>query len=131
MSDIKERIKEIRKYNGESQDLFSSKLNLSRTFVCLLENGDREPSDRTLSDICRVYQVNESWLRTGEGEMLRPLDREGEIAKITNTMLDEEEPSIKNALIKLVSEASEDDLKLLLEYAKKFASEVEERTPTE
>ena len=27
------------------------------------------PSDRTISDICREFRVNETWLRTGEGEM--------------------------------------------------------------
>ncbi len=28
-------------------------------------------TDRSIRDICRVFYVNEDWLRTGEGEMFR------------------------------------------------------------
>ena len=31
--------------------------------------GKKIPSDRTIADICREFNINENWLRTGEGEM--------------------------------------------------------------
>lgn len=61
---------------GITQMAFSSQLNVSRAFISQICSGSRIPSDRTISDICREFDVNEEWLRTGEGEMFRELSRE-------------------------------------------------------
>lgn len=66
---LKDRILKIRKDNGLTQDAFAKKLNLSKNFVWMLENGERVPSDRTISDICREFEINDEWLRTGKGDM--------------------------------------------------------------
>lgn len=68
-----ERIKQIRKAAGLTQIEFAEKIGLTRNYVAKLEIGDRAPSDRTISDICREFRVNEIWLRTGAGE---PFDNE-------------------------------------------------------
>ena len=39
-----------------------------------IEKGERNLTDRMITDICREYHINETWLRTGEGEMLIPSD---------------------------------------------------------
>lgn len=82
MSELADRILAIRKDSGLSQSAFGEKLNLSQNFVWMIEKGQREPSDRTISDICRVYAVNEIWLRTGVGEMKLPLSQNEQLAKI-------------------------------------------------
>lgn len=82
MSELANRILAIRKESGLSQSAFGEKLNLSQNFVWMIEKGQREPSDRTISDICRVYSVNEVWLRTGVGEMKLPLSQDEQLAKI-------------------------------------------------
>lgn len=69
MSELAERILSIRKENKLSQSAFGEKLNLSQNFVWMLESGKRLPSDRTIADICRVFKINEAWLRTGKGDM--------------------------------------------------------------
>lgn len=79
---MKDRIKTIRTHEGKTQQEFADKLGLSRNFVSLLESGDRQPSDRTLDDICRLYNVNRQWLDTGEGEMFNPLTAEEQIAEL-------------------------------------------------
>lgn len=81
---MKDRIKTIRTHEGKTQQEFADKLGLSRNFVSLLESGDRQPSDRTLDDICRLYNVNRQWLDTGEGEMYVPLSDVETIAKMLN-----------------------------------------------
>lgn len=63
------RIKSVRESAGLSQGDFAKKLNISRNFANQIETGNRKPSDRTIMDICRVFHINENWLRTGEGEM--------------------------------------------------------------
>ena len=82
MSELADRILAIRKDSGLSQSAFGEKLNLSQNFVWMIEKGQREPSDRTISDICRVYGVNEVWLRTGVGEMKLPMSLNQQLAQI-------------------------------------------------
>lgn len=63
-----ERIIKIREREGLNQEKFAERLGLSRNFINQVENGKKKFSDRTLSDICREFNVNEAWLKTGEGE---------------------------------------------------------------
>lgn len=45
---------------------FAKRINISQPFLSQICSGSRVPSDRTVSDICREFRVNEKWLRTGE-----------------------------------------------------------------
>lgn len=54
---------------------FANRLGVSQPFVSELCSGRKAPSDRTISDICREFNVNETWLRTGEGEMFNQITR--------------------------------------------------------
>jgi len=71
---LNDRIKQVRKALNLTQTDFANRLNLTRNFIFLVEKGERQPSDRTISDICREFNVNEDWLRTGEGEPFIPDD---------------------------------------------------------
>lgn len=64
-----------------TQKEFSDILGLSENFIWQIEKGDRDPSDRTISDICREFGVNEVWLRTGEGEPFQEETREEQILR--------------------------------------------------
>lgn len=66
------RIAEIRKNANLTQEQFGQKMNISKNYVNLIENGRKNPSDRLISDICRVFDIDEKWLRTGNGEMQKP-----------------------------------------------------------
>ena len=66
------RIKEVREAKGLSQADFAEMLNLKRNSISLIELGKRNPSDRTILDICNTFSVSEEWLRTGTGEMFEP-----------------------------------------------------------
>lgn len=48
---------------------FAERINIDQSYVTQLTSGKRNPSDRTISDICREFNVREEWLRTGTGEM--------------------------------------------------------------
>lgn len=72
---MKERLKEIRKSKKLNQAEFAEMLNISRGHLAGLESGAKNITDRLINDICRVFNVNESWFINGEGEMLNdPLD---------------------------------------------------------
>ena len=70
MSEVSSRIKECVDKSGLKMTGFAKRLNVSIQFISQLCAGSRNPSDRTIADICREFNVNEVWLRTGEGEML-------------------------------------------------------------
>ena len=66
---MKNRIAKVIEKNGISKAKFAEKINVSAAFVTMLCSGASNPSDRTISDICREFHINEKWLRTGEGPM--------------------------------------------------------------
>lgn len=63
--------------------------------------GVRNPSDRTILDICREFGVNEVWLRTGEGEPYRETTREESILKFATYTVKGSEGFKKNLLYML------------------------------
>ena len=108
------RIKHLRKdVLKMTQEDFSSRIGLSRNFIAQIETGAKTPSDRTINDICREYNVSEAWLRSGKGEMFLDMSREEEIARFTKTLLMEESDSFKNRLISSLAKMSVDEWELL------------------
>ena len=71
LSVIGERVKQLRKVLGLTQEKFADRIGLKRNSVAQIELG-RETSDQTIFAICREFRVNEEWLRTGAGEMFVP-----------------------------------------------------------
>jgi transcriptional regulator with XRE-family HTH domain len=68
---IGDRIKRLRKYLDLTQKEFGERIGIKGNTVAQYELGRNEPIDAVLSLICREYNVNESWLRSGEGEMFK------------------------------------------------------------
>lgn len=96
------RLKELRTYLNLTQQEFADRLGTSRNNIAGYEIGRRSPSDAVISLICKEFNVNEEWLKTGNGEMLKRLDREQEIAQIVSILFKEESDSFKFRFIKAV-----------------------------
>lgn len=75
---INERIAMCIEKSGLTKTAFAERINLSQPHVSKLANGTSAPSDRTIADICREFGISETWLRTGEGAMIVPTDRDAE-----------------------------------------------------
>lgn len=69
METINDRIKKVVDDSRLTKTEFAKKINISQPTVSMFCSGKANPSDRTIADICREFRVNETWLRTGEGEM--------------------------------------------------------------
>lgn len=112
-----ERVKYLRKEMLKmTADKFGEKLGVGRTAISKIENDERGLTDQMVRAICREFNVNEEWLRTGEGEVLRTLDRDEEIAQIVQTLYKEdkeEEDSFKLRLIRVLCAMEEDDWKFM------------------
>lgn len=109
---MNDRLKQIRKDSGLTQQQFAESLNVSRNYVALWEIGQREPSDRTISDICRVYGINEPWLREGVGEMYVPKTREETIAELVGSALTGSN-DFKKAVIQMICSRTDRELETL------------------
>lgn len=118
---MKDRIKAIRKAVSKEKTItqieFGEKIGVKGNTITNYENGLRTPSDAVLKAICREYNVNEDWLRTGEGEMFIDLSREEEIAKLTLDLLKEEDDSFKSRVISVLSRMTPEEWKWLEEKA--------------
>lgn len=72
---MNERIKAIRKQKKLTQSEFGAIIGVKGNTITNYESGKRAPSDAVIFSICREFNVNERWLRTGEGEMFRDDER--------------------------------------------------------
>ena len=68
METINERIAWCVKDSKLTKTAFAEKINVGQSFISQLCSGAKMPSDRTIADICREFNISEVWLRTGEGE---------------------------------------------------------------
>ena len=117
------RIAEVRKAVNLTQEKFAAQLGLSRNFLWMIEKGDRVPSDRTIADICREFNVNENWLRTGVGEMFNPQD-EKLAAFIGSLVADDSEP-FKRRMVELLADLTPEEWKLLERMAERLTKKEE------
>ncbi len=74
------RLKELRKTLDITQQEFADRIGIKRNGIAKYETGVASPSAAVISLICREFNVNEEWLRTGKGEMfLPPKDEIGDL----------------------------------------------------
>ena len=104
-----ERIKMLRRALELTQHEFAEKIGVKRNTVATYEMGRSEPSTAAISLICREFDVNEQWLRTGEGEMFIVLDRDDQIARWAGTVLRDESDTFKKRFVAALSKLEERD----------------------
>lgn len=109
------RIAWARKERKVKQDTLAAECGLTKNFISLIETGKREPSDRTVKDICRVLNLNEDWLRTGEGEPFIKPSTEEEIAEFTADLFLDQSDSFKKRLISALAKLQPEQWDLLEE----------------
>lgn len=117
---MNERIALVRKSLGLTQEKFAEQVGLSRNFMWMIESGTRVPSDRTISDICREFNVNETWLRTGEGEMFNHITRSEKITAFLADITEDEGDDFKRRFVEMLAELEPEDWKLLERMAEKL-----------
>ena len=122
------RIKTLRNELKMTQDAFGSRIGLKRNSIAQIELGTRTPSNQVIVSICREFDVNENWLRTGEGSMLRERSRNDELAAFFGDLL-KSEPDFRHRLISVLSRLSVDEWQLLETKARELAEEFKKADP--
>lgn len=114
---MKERIKILRKELRLTQQLFADRIGIARGNVAAYEVGKNAPSDAVISLICREFNVNETWLRTGEGEMFEELDPDDELMQWAGRVLASDTDDFRKRFVRMLSKLSLDEWELLAKMA--------------
>ena len=114
---ISERIARLIDVSEMTKTDFASKLNVTQAYISKITNKGSIPSDRLIEDICEKFNVNENWLRTGEGEMFIELSRDEQIAEFVGRTLSTESESFKKRFIAMLAKLDESDWETLEKIA--------------
>ena len=96
---IAERIKKLRKSLSLNQAEFGARIGIKQSTVTGYETGIRVPLDSVIVSICKEYNVNENWLRYGNGEMFLEKDTDQEFAEAINQINYHGDELIKKIII--------------------------------
>lgn len=125
---MNERIKQLRKALGLTQQKFADKIGVKQNTVAQYEMGRNIPIDSVINLICRVFHVNEAWLRDGTGEMFEEQTPEEELAAFFGDVLSGE-PDFRRRLISALARLDEDQWATLADIAQKLVEEMQKEKP--
>lgn len=117
---MNDRIRKLRRTLDLTQDKFGARISVKGNTVAQWESGRNEPPDTAISFICKEFNVNEEWLRTGSGDMFLPTNRNADIARLTKELLSEESDSFKNRFISMLANLSVTEWEFLEQKAKEL-----------
>ena len=115
---IGEQIKALRKFFGLNQAEFGAKIGLKGSSVSNYDVGRVSVPDAVILSICREYGCDETWLRTGEGEMFRPRNHREQVVDYLSRLLRDPSADFQLRLIELISEIPPEFWPLLEEKAR-------------
>lgn len=110
---MKERLRKLRKTLDLTQQEFADRIGSARDNIAGYETGRRNPSVAVISLICTKFNVNEEWLRTGNGEMFIELTRDEQIEHFVGDALKSEDDSFKKKFISMLAALDESDWEVL------------------
>ena len=117
---MNERIKALRKRLGLTQQAFADRLKIARGNIGAYEVGKNAPSDAVISLICKEFNVNEIWLRTGEGgdDNMFTKGNEEDRFSINLGKLSRTENQMARNMLNAIAEADPEKLKHIEEFMK-------------
>lgn len=120
---MKDRIARIIETKKITRSRFAEALGVSPAFVSQMCSGAANPSDRTVKDICRIFNVSELWLRTGEGEMFPPRNRLDELSYLAGRFLNSQPTEFQQRFALMMYALTEEEWALLEQKARSLLGE--------
>lgn len=116
---VGERIKELRKHKGLTQGQFAEQIGIAGASLSTIESGKNGASNSTIRAICTIYNVNEDWLRTGEGDMFVELDPDEELMRFVGRITKDDNSPLYRLAQKMAQMPPEvlEHLNAVIEYA--------------
>ena len=116
---IGERIEILRKDLSMSRRVFGERLGGSESVIVNIEYDRLKRPDQKESLyklICKEFNVNEEWLRTGNGEMFIPLTRDQLITDFASDLIMEDN-TFKKRLVEALAKLDENEWEVLEKLA--------------
>ena len=123
---MNDRVKELRAALSLTSEAFGARLGVTKAAISKIENGSRSVTDQMVLSICREFNVNEAWLRSGQGSMLRQdsqsvLDRMADEFSLTQR---------ERAVISAFLELSAGDRAAVMHYVDNLVDKLVPSSPT-
>lgn len=83
------RLKELRRQLHLNQTEFGNRIGVKQSAITGYETGIRKPLNAVIHSICKEFNVNETWLRTGEGCMFIDFPEKEHISADTTSISEE------------------------------------------
>lgn len=127
-----ERVKMVRDKAQLTMEQFGSRIGgVSKSTISNIENDNRNLTEHMLKSICREFDVNEKWLKTGEGDMPRKLSEEEEVAALVSDLLEDGRDNpffgIILEIVQTYNELSPASQKVLQEASKKLVENLSKK----
>ena len=84
------RVRELRKKLNLTLEKFGKPLGVGKTAISKIETGENNLTDQMIISICREFNADENWLRTGEGEMFKERSPSEEVGYYVEELLEYE-----------------------------------------
>lgn len=122
---MNKRLNTLRKELHLSQEVFGTRIGLSKSAISKLEKGNNDFTEQTIMSICREFKVNRDWLEHGTGEMFINLSPTEQLASWMGDVIMEADDSFKIRLLNILSELNESEWELLEKLALKLTKKEE------
>ena len=106
METINERVSILRKQLGKNQKDFAETLAIKQAALSMIENGQRDLSEKNIKLICASYKVNYNWLVKGIGNMFQS-DDDGDAQAIVDSVMTGDNEFAKKILVKFAKLSDE------------------------
>lgn len=102
MNTVNERISFLIKDQGLTQSKFAERIHLTQAHVSRICSGTYVPTERTISDICREFNVSLAWLEDGEGEMYVQRSANEDLALLVTDIMSDADDSFRKRFLSLL-----------------------------
>ena len=127
MNTENDRIKEVRKVLGLTQEKFGEKVGMKKSSLSTVENGVNAVSNQLRTAVCREFHVREDWLRDGEGEMFEERTPDQAIVDFAADLVNVEDDAFKKRLISAFARMDEKTWADFKSWAEAFLAEFQNK----
>lgn len=99
---MNERVRELRKALNMTLEVFGAKIGIKKSSLSQIENGVNNLTEQNILLICKEFNINEEWLRTGEGEMFKQFTEQEKLMKYTALLLKDNNSAVVSAIQALI-----------------------------
>ena len=122
---MQERLKDIRKRSGLTQEAFAASVGCTRGMIAKYETGAVIPDKPICMLICERFNVNPTWLETGEGKPYK----EGLIPELVHAL--RQMPAVQAGLERLLPLLTVEDLEHINSMVEKIINSENTKKTTE